>query len=326
MLPVELRGDTMAQSQARELLEKVGLADRLDHYPRQLSGGEQQRVAIARAFASNPTVLFADEPRTGNLDTQTGELICQLLFDLNTEFGNNALVMVTHDYSGGPLRTHNCYLWRAHRAQPVKRGGAMNFKLVARMAWRDVRSGEMGLLLVALLVVVGTVTSISLFVDRLQSALLEESSNFLAADRQISSGKAIPEEFVLQAQQRGSARRANPSVSLHGFYDDLNQLVSVKAVDATYPLRGELIVGSEPFKRGAPTDDVPEPGTVWLDSRLFPAMNLDLGDSIEVGMAKLTVARVLIAEPDRGGSIFDFGPAFAHEHARCRSHRGCSAG
>ena len=95
MLPVELRGDTLAQSQAQELLEKVGLADRLDHYPRQLSGGEQERVAIARAFASNPTVLFADEP-TGNLDTQTGELICQLLFDLNTEFGTT-LIMVTHD-------------------------------------------------------------------------------------------------------------------------------------------------------------------------------------------------------------------------------------
>ena len=95
MLPVELRGDTLAQSQAQELLEKVGLADRLHHYPRQLSGGEQQRVAIARAFASRPTVLFADEP-TGNLDTQTGDRICQLLFDLNREFGTT-LIMVTHD-------------------------------------------------------------------------------------------------------------------------------------------------------------------------------------------------------------------------------------
>jgi putative ABC transport system ATP-binding protein len=95
MLPVELRGDTLAESQATQLLAKVGLADRVDHYPRQLSGGEQQRVAIARAFASAPTVLFADEP-TGNLDTQTGELICDLLFDLNREFGTT-LIMVTHD-------------------------------------------------------------------------------------------------------------------------------------------------------------------------------------------------------------------------------------
>jgi len=95
MLPVELRGDALAENQAIELLEKVGLADRLDHYPRQLSGGEQQRVAIARAFASKPSVLFADEP-TGNLDTANGEKIIELLFDLNTEFGTT-IVLVTHE-------------------------------------------------------------------------------------------------------------------------------------------------------------------------------------------------------------------------------------
>jgi len=95
MLPGELRGDGDAETEARRLLEKVGLGARVGHYPRQLSGGEQQRVAIARAFASRPNVLFADEP-TGNLDTVTGQRIIDLIFDLNAEF-STTLVLVTHD-------------------------------------------------------------------------------------------------------------------------------------------------------------------------------------------------------------------------------------
>ena len=95
MLPLELAGHGNALEAAREVLERVGLAQRFQHYPKQLSGGEQQRVALARAFAAQPKVLFADEP-TGNLDSVTGQRIIELLFAMNREH-STTLVLVTHD-------------------------------------------------------------------------------------------------------------------------------------------------------------------------------------------------------------------------------------
>lgn len=95
MVPMELKGYKNPDTKAKELLEQVGLKERADHYPSQLSGGEQQRIAIARAFSNDPHVLFADEP-TGNLDDETGAIIEELIFDLNRKKGT-ALVLVTHD-------------------------------------------------------------------------------------------------------------------------------------------------------------------------------------------------------------------------------------
>lgn len=95
MVPLELRGEKNISSKAKELLSRVGLADRLHHYPSQLSGGEQQRVAIARAFIASPKILFADEP-TGNLDEENAKQITDLIFEMNRQ-EKTTLVLVTHN-------------------------------------------------------------------------------------------------------------------------------------------------------------------------------------------------------------------------------------
>ena len=182
--------------------------------------------------------------------------------------------------------------------------------LASRLLWRDWRSGELRLLFLALVMAVTSVSGIALFTDRLEKALLLESANMLAADRVLGSGKVLPDEILNEAQTRGLRTASTLSFTSMAFSDSGNMLVSAKAVSETYPLRGDVIIADAPFIRGAPIQSGPQPGEVWLESRALPALGLEVGDSVYVGEAELTVSKIIIAEPDRsgGGMIDNAGP------------------
>ena len=181
-------------------------------------------------------------------------------------------------------------------------------KLAFRLLWRDWRAGELTLLLSSLVIAIGTVTTITLFVDRLQQALVQESASFLAADRVVSGPEPLDGALVRQARDIGLETTQTLEFFSMVFASERAQFASVKAVAPGYPLRGELIASNEPFVNGFPVRDVPERGTVWLESRLMPALDINVGDVLDVGVASLTVSRVLIKEPDRGGGFMGAGP------------------
>jgi len=182
------------------------------------------------------------------------------------------------------------------------------FSLALKLLWRDWRAGELTLLLASLVIAVGSVTTVTLFVDRLQQALLTESATFLAADRVISSGEAIDTEIIDYATSLGLRTSETLGFLSMVFSEERAQFTSVKAVDQHYPLRGKLIAGDEPFVRGAPVDTGPAPGEIWIESRLFPSLDITPGDLLDVGVASIPVTRVLIKEPDRGGGFSNAGP------------------
>ncbi len=186
----------------------------------------------------------------------------------------------------------------------------MTLSLALRLAARDWRAGELRLLLAALVLAVGAVTAVSLFVDRLQRALVAESATLLGADRVIDSSRAIPQRLRDLAAARGLALadliRFPSMVFAAGA--DRSRLASVKAVTEGYPLRGRLRVADEPFGSGRRTDGLPAQGEVWLESRLFPALGVKVGDAVSVGYAQFIVAAVLASEPDRGGGFLEFAP------------------
>jgi len=183
-------------------------------------------------------------------------------------------------------------------------------RLATRFLWRDLRGGELKLLTLSLIMAVCSVTAIALFTDRLERALLNESANMLAADRVLSGRQQPPREWLQEAQQRGLQTGEFISFASMVFSDQGNILVSAKAVSPSYPLRGDLLVADEPFGASYISDAGPAPGTVWVESRVLPALAIEVGDPLYVGNATLTVAQVLVQEPDRqqGGMMENAGP------------------
>jgi putative ABC transport system permease protein len=186
----------------------------------------------------------------------------------------------------------------------------MNPILALKLLWRDWRSGELTLLLASLVIAVATVTTITLFVDRLQQALVQESSQFLAADRVISGRSELGPEFIAKAESLNLEHATTLSFLSMVFSADRAQFASVKAVTDKYPLRGELIISDEAFKFGEIVTRGPKPGEVWLESRLLPSLDVKPGELLDVGASSFNVSKALIKEPDRGsgGGFNNAGP------------------
>ena len=160
-------------------------------------------------------------------------------------------------------------------------------RLAVTMLRRELRGGELGLLISAMIIAVGTVTTIGFFVDRLQRALALESASFIAADRVLSSSNPIPAQYAASASALGLETTRTVEFLSMAFSEDRAQLGSVKAVDEGYPLRGTLIAGDTPFARGRSVERGPIPGELWLESRLFASIDIEMGEELEIGRALL---------------------------------------
>lgn len=182
------------------------------------------------------------------------------------------------------------------------------FSLAWRLFRHEARRGELTIILLAIVLSVAAVLSLSLFSERLQSALSERSAAFLAADTQLRSDDPIDESWLEAAQQRELRTAQRVSARSMVFGNEKMSLVDLRAVNDNYPLRGDVMTANAPFGEKQATTDLPAPGNVWIDSRLFQTLGVDIGDSVDVGDASFTVSQVLGEIPDAGFSVFSADP------------------
>jgi putative ABC transport system permease protein len=173
---------------------------------------------------------------------------------------------------------------------------------------RDWNSGELRLIGLSIILAVACLTSVSFFIDRVHRATEQQATELLAADLLLISSSRINEEIIQQANNKNLIISLNEKFRSVVVKDDQLELAEVKAVDANYPIRGNLKISDSLFGEEKITDQVPESGSVWIDSRLMQMLQVDIGDTVNLGNSKLTVSKRLTYEPDRGGDLFNIAP------------------
>ena len=182
----------------------------------------------------------------------------------------------------------------------------MSFAL--RLLIRDIRSGDILTLFLALIISVSTVTSIGLFIDRLQLSFEQESANLLAADRLIRSDEEIPQVWYDQATAMSLRLAENTTFSTMIFAGDSLQLSQLSAVTDNYPLKGAYLIDDTLFGTGHTFTQPPQKGEIWLSSRLASLLNVSIGEQVEVGEYSLTVSKYLVRDPGASSSAFAISP------------------
>ncbi|MDD5460577.1 MAG: FtsX-like permease family protein [Methylococcales bacterium] len=182
------------------------------------------------------------------------------------------------------------------------------FNLALRLLWRDSRSGELTILLLALIIAVTSSTAIALFSDRLQRTMINQTAEFLAADLVVTSPTIIPAAWPAKATELDLAQARTAEFSSVLIEHDEMLLASVKAVSDAYPLRGFLKTTTMDYSTESIAQNGPEKGTAWLEKRILPALKLQLGDPLTVGEKQLTISKIITYEPDKQGNFYSFSP------------------
>jgi len=185
----------------------------------------------------------------------------------------------------------------------------MNILSLALKAFiRDWRSGELRLIALAIIIAVASLTAVNFFTDRVRRATEQQATELLAADLVLRSREPIPEVIKNSALSNDLIITNITSLSSMVVAGEKLQMAEVKAVESDYPIRGKLRTSNRLFNDEVVTDEIPEPGTVWLDNRLFQILDIEIGSTVKLGSSEFTVTKLITYEPDRGGDMFNIAP------------------